>query len=240
MLMMLNQLISPMKMSNIKLLIFLSFLFRFFNSAKAQNIMLDVVYLKSDTTIKGRLIQLIPNESVSIIDLNDSLHFISLNNVEIIKKELSIYKPNDLSKQKYFSIGGTIGFPAVINLRGSYTSKNHCFGLSGNYFHILNGVQVNYTYLLSNNYRFTHGPSLFAGLNYTKDLSTNYINRLIYYGFGYQFSYKILFSELGYGLFQYDRINSSYIAQGMNFQLGVIFKLVEKEFKEKHPKDFMY
>lgn len=202
--------------------------------------MVDAVYLKSDTVIKGRLVSLTPNQTVSIIDLKDSLHVYNMSDVVKIRKELAEYHPNDLSDKSYFSVGGTMGYPCILNFRFGYHTNSHFFALSGNYLGLINGVQANYGYNFMNNYRFTHGPTAYLGFNRSKNFYSGGDHDILYYGLGYTFSYRTIYYELGYGLFDHTSQNKKWSNSGWVFQLGLVFRLVEKEYKEKRPQSYYY
>lgn len=236
MLMMLNQLTSRMITSSTKLLICcfvaISFLTK---EAKAQNIMVDVIYLKSDTCIKGRLNLLLPQNSVSIIDFNDSLHIYKMSEVEKIRKELIPYTPDDLSKETYFSIGGSMGYPSILNFRAGFHSKNHFVFLTGNYLYFISGIQANYGYNLLNNYRFSHGPTAYVGFNNSSVIYSSGKHNIFYYGLGYKISFQTIYTEFGYGLFEHTTSQSKWINPGWTFQIGLIHKIIDPEYKEKRP-----
>ena len=64
----------------------------------SQKIMVDAVYLKKDSLVYyGRIKEIIPTETVSIITLNDEEYIFRMDEVEKIKKEI---KKEKIKKEK--------------------------------------------------------------------------------------------------------------------------------------------
>ena len=142
-----------------KLLTFALFLVFCFSVNAAE--LIDVVYLKDSTIIRGQIIEQVPNVSITIKDLNNNLIKIDMSNVQKMMKVE--YEDKTIYYKDYSEFGGSLGTPAGLNLNYVHWFSPYGIGISGMYWGDFYGIQGNFKYKLSDNRDRSHSLSLIAG-----------------------------------------------------------------------------
>lgn len=188
-----------------KLVVFLSIFFLVITSAKSEDI-IDVVYLKDSTVVRGQIFEQIPNESIQIKDIMGKILKINFDAISKIAKEK--YTKISLMKYDYIEFGGSFVTPALLNFNFVKWFSEYGFGLSGMYWGAVKGLQCNLKRKLSDNEDRSHGLSIIAGIlnittkghtepalfdkTYTKSLDWQYI------GLTYNLNYSGFWLEIGF------------------------------------------
>ncbi|MFH1052671.1 MAG: hypothetical protein V1779_17255 [bacterium] len=203
------------------------------------NEIIDIIYLKDSTIIKGTIIEQIPNESLTIRDFKNEIHKIKFEDVLSIKTydlaDISLYRKN------YFELGGSFGTPAGFNLNAAGWYQFLGIGISGMYLgNDRYGIQGNLKIKISDNYNRCHSISFLLYKTYrsipnTQPKAPYYIDEDIsdmqVYCITYNLNYNGFWLEIGPGMNFWYTKNNNGIADNwfpfFAFQIGYVHRFID-------------
>ncbi len=200
--------------------------------------LIDVIYLKDSTVIKGYIIEQVPNESITIKDLNDKIVKIEMSNIQkMVKVE---YEDKTIYYKDYSEFGVSFGTPAGLNLNFVHWFSPYGLGFSGMYFGSMYGFQGNFKYKLSDNKDRSHSLSLIAGnwyISYKKsdpfmEYEEDNLSDWKYIGASYNLNYEGFWLEVGLTISNIriepkdEDLNLDGTLPQLVFQIGYVYRFI--------------
>ncbi|MBX7156308.1 MAG: hypothetical protein U0Y96_03730 [Candidatus Kapaibacterium sp.] len=106
-----------------------------------------IVYLRPDSTvISGRLLQ---SNSVDIVLRIDSNRTKVVRRIDIFKLERPGYTDSTFDVHNNITLGATVGWPVLFNIRIGKQYGDFAYHLSGMHYGIANGIQGNLMYCIA-------------------------------------------------------------------------------------------
>ena len=188
----------------------------------------DLVHLKDSTIIKGKIIETIPNKSITIKSFDGKIQTFDYDQILKIQRDESFY--NNCRDSSYSELGICYGTPAVFNLAiGPWYGP---FGVrfSGMYLGSSYGIQMNLNYKISDSPNFLHSIGVAVGKSFIEgeeiayfpfDDNFTYMKEWQYIGLVYNLNLSGFFLEGGLSIGEGDYTNPKFI-----FQIGFIYRSI--------------
>ena len=206
-------------------LILLIVLFFIANTVAYSDDTYDIVHLKDSTIIKGTIIETIPNKSITIKSFDGIIQTIDFDQIVKIKKE-NISDIN-LRDSSYLELGINLGTPAGVNLAAGFWFGSVGFRVSGMQLSKMSGIQLNFSYKISDSPNFLHSIGFAGG---TSEIETGEyddydeydnleIKKWQYIGLVYNLNWGGFFLEGGLSIGEGDFTSPQAI-----FQIGYMYR----------------